>query len=54
MELLEQAQDNLERAAAVFLEYPKTAIVAQGHTDSLDDQAVGGPRAHAGHAGTGE
>ncbi|HKY31861.1 MAG TPA: OmpA family protein [Candidatus Polarisedimenticolia bacterium] len=27
-------RDTLDNAAAVFLEYPKTAIVVQGHTDS--------------------
>jgi outer membrane protein OmpA-like peptidoglycan-associated protein len=29
----------LDQAAAVFTEYPKTAIIAQGHTDSTGDEA---------------
>jgi len=32
--LKEAARGSLEEAAQVFLEYPKTAIVVQGHTDS--------------------
>jgi len=32
--LKEGARDALDEAALVFLEYPKTAIIVQGHTDS--------------------
>lgn len=33
------ARGSLEQAAAVFLEYPKTAIVVQGHTDSTGSES---------------
>jgi outer membrane protein OmpA-like peptidoglycan-associated protein len=32
------ARSTLDQAAAVFLEYPKTAIVVQGHTDSTGSE----------------
>ena len=37
--LKEGARDALDEAAGVFLEYPKTAIIAQGHTDSTGTEA---------------
>ena len=37
--LKEGARGALDEAAAVFLEYPKTAIIAQGHTDSTGTEA---------------
>jgi outer membrane protein OmpA-like peptidoglycan-associated protein len=33
-ELTAQSREMLDQAAAVFEEYPKTAIISQGHTDS--------------------
>jgi outer membrane protein OmpA-like peptidoglycan-associated protein len=32
------SQTAIERAAAVFMEHPKTAIIAQGHTDSTGSE----------------
>lgn len=32
------SQRSLEQAAGVFLEYPKTAIISQGHTDSTGSE----------------
>jgi outer membrane protein OmpA-like peptidoglycan-associated protein len=32
------AQGNLDQAASVFMEYDKTAIIAQGHTDSTGSE----------------
>ena len=32
--LSEQSRSAIDRAAGVFMEHPKTAIIAQGHTDS--------------------
>ena len=36
--LSQQSRIALNEAAAVFTEYPKTAIVAQGHTDSTGSE----------------
>src|SRR5262245_36832341 len=35
----QSARDALDEAAQVFLEYPKTAIIVQGHTDSTGTEA---------------
>jgi outer membrane protein OmpA-like peptidoglycan-associated protein len=37
--LKDKARDALDEAARVFLEYPKTAIIVQGHTDSTGTEA---------------
>ena len=36
--LNEGSQSAIERAAGVFMEHPKTAIIAQGHTDSTGSE----------------
>ncbi len=37
-ELNSRSRSSLDQAAEVFLEYPKTAIIAQGHTDSTGSE----------------
>jgi outer membrane protein OmpA-like peptidoglycan-associated protein len=37
--LRESARGSLDEAARIFLDYPKTAIVVQGHTDSTGTEA---------------
>ncbi len=37
-ELTDESKNMLDRAAGVFEEYPKTAIIAQGHTDSTGSE----------------